>query len=641
MVLRKTEKREPVPRSLWVDAQISFGKQLPTAIYIFRPQPIWPIGKELLTEIRRAETAAQPDANWNLLKIHRNETAYTFLTYPQFDDDPHPALVEATKINLNTGSVVRTDYRSRSNPPILHRKETFLPESDSRFKIFAELTSEEEKAGLLRDGSRIGLRAQWEALLRKLGFACNGHTLTKVTRPEVHEQEFEIALVERHRTAIKRYDISRPVKLALDRGILQKRYTFFDYGCGHGMDLEALAGLGYEANGWDPAFRPWEGKKKADIVNLGYVLNVIEDSTERIDALKSAFALAEHALVVSTLVSGQETLAHVSPYKDGYLTKANTFQKFFAPGEVEDLIAKHLGKEAVTLAMGICVVFRDDDDAEKFEASRSRRRMDWSEISAQLKFTRPSQRERSQVDRYELNRELLDSFWLCLLDLGRCPEPGEFDQMTQVRRVAGGLSKALNLTVQRNGPELFDAARRARSEDVLVYLAMTQFRKKFLMREIPLRVKCDIRAFFGGVPSAQKIARDLLFAAGDPMEIELAVEGLNFGIYDRGEEQFTFHRSMLGKLPAVLRLYVDCGALRYGDPTEADLIKIHVASRKLTFLHYERFEEICEPILHTRIKINLGTQFVQVFDHRSEKQALLNKKQFLEIRTPERTTENS
>jgi DNA phosphorothioation-associated putative methyltransferase len=609
------------------DPSLPFGKRLPTAVYIARPQSDWPVDELLRVEIRRAEVAARPDPNWNLLKIHTNEAALTFLTYPDFDNDPHPALAEATKINLNTGSVVRTDYRSRSNPPILHRKETFIPKSDSRFTKFAELTAEEEKAGLLRDGARIGLRAYWDSLLRKNGLGYKDHKLVKVRRLEVQE-EAEPAVVERHRTAIKRYDISRPVKLALDRGILQKRHKFFDYGCGHGMDLEALGGLGYAVSGWDPAFRPKAKKEKADVVNLGYVLNVIEEPPERAEVLKGAFALAKRALVVSTMVAGQETLAHIRPYKDGYLTKSNTFQKFFAPGELEDVIESTLGKEAVTLAMGICVVFCNDDEAEQFAASRSRRRIDWSKISAQLQFARPSKRERSRVDRYELNRELLDSFWTCLLELGRAPESGEFDQLPEVRRVAGGLPKALNLAVQKNGPALFDAARQARSEDVLVYLAMTQFRRKFLRREIPLRVKNDIRAFFGDVTAAQQKARDLLFAAGDPMEIELAIEDLNFGVYDKEEKQFTFHRSLLNKLPPILRIYVQCSTLRYGDPEEADLIKIHVASGKLTFLHYDNFENRKEPILRTRIKINLRTQFVQVFDHSGEKQGLVDKGRF-------------
>ena len=262
--------------------ELGFGKTLPTATYITRPLPGWPVSEQLAAEIRRAEVAAKPDQSWNLLKIHTNEAALTFLTYPDFDEDPHPALAEATKINLNTGSVVRTDFRARSNPPILHRKETFLPKSDPRFAKFAELTAEEEKAGLLRDGARIGLQAYWDSLLRKHGLGYEGHKLVKVLRSEVQQEETEPALVERHRTAIKRYDISRPVKLALDRGILQKRHKFFDYGCGHGMDIEALGGLGYSVSGWDPSFRPKAKKAKADVVNLGYVLNVIEEPLERV-----------------------------------------------------------------------------------------------------------------------------------------------------------------------------------------------------------------------------------------------------------------------------------------------------------------------------------------------------------------------
>jgi hypothetical protein len=73
---------------------------------------------ELLETIRRAEIAARPDASWNLLKIHTDQFAFTFLSYPDFDTDPHPALAEATKINLKTGTIVRTgSVRGKRNAP--------------------------------------------------------------------------------------------------------------------------------------------------------------------------------------------------------------------------------------------------------------------------------------------------------------------------------------------------------------------------------------------------------------------------------------------------------------------------------------------------------------------------------------------
>jgi DNA phosphorothioation-associated putative methyltransferase len=113
------------------------------------------------------------------------------------------------------------------------------------------------------------------------------------------------------------------------------------------------------------------------------------------------------------------------------------------------------------------------------------------------------------------------------------------------------------------------------------------------------------------------------------------VEGLDFGIYDQEEEQFTFHRKFLNQLPPALRVYVQCGALRYGDPEEADLIKIHIASGKLTLLHYDDFKK-AEPILQMRIKINLRNQFVQVFDHRAERQPLTDKNRYLQSASKKR-----
>ena len=51
---------------------------------------------------------------------------------------------------------------------------------------------------------------------------------------------------------------------------------------------------------------------------------------------------------------------------------------------------------------------------------------------------------------------------------------------------------------------------------------------------------------------------------------------------------------------------------RYGDPAQADLIKIHKHSGKVTFQHYDGKPL---PELQTRIKVNLRNLFVEVFDH--------------------------
>src|SRR5712692_11541582 len=94
--------------------------------------------------------------------------------------------------------------------------------------------------------------------------------------------------ISRHRTAIKRSDISRPIRLALEHGLLNHETTFFDYGCGYGDDINRLRELGLESTGWDPIYRRTENLKASEIVNLGYVVNVIEDPAERAGVLREA-----------------------------------------------------------------------------------------------------------------------------------------------------------------------------------------------------------------------------------------------------------------------------------------------------------------------------------------------------------------
>ena len=93
--------------------------------------------------------------------------------------------------------------------------------------------------------------------------------------------------------------------------------------------------LGLSSVGVGPGVSTQRTEDARGVVNLGYVLNVIEEPAERIATLREAYSLAERVLLVSTMVSGQETDAHSRPYRDGFLTKTNTFQKFYAPGELE------------------------------------------------------------------------------------------------------------------------------------------------------------------------------------------------------------------------------------------------------------------------------------------------------------------
>src|SRR5690348_16729463 len=129
--------------------------------------------------------------------------------------------------------------------------------------------------------------------------------------------------VPRHRTAIQRYAVSKPISLALADGLIRKRVSVLDYGCGRGGDVRYLQSRRIKVEGWDPYFRTGGQLTAADVVNLGYVLNVIEDPSERAHALGRAYQLARALLIVSVRIDRFDA----EEFGDGYLTGKGTFQK--------------------------------------------------------------------------------------------------------------------------------------------------------------------------------------------------------------------------------------------------------------------------------------------------------------------------
>src|SRR5690606_14799750 len=99
---------------------------------------------------------------FNLIKFRTNELKVSFLSYPDFMDAPHPSLRHAITIDLATGKARHTDYARNLNPPILHRKETFLAPDHPRRAAFAALTSAEETEGLYEQTATIGFKLNWE-----------------------------------------------------------------------------------------------------------------------------------------------------------------------------------------------------------------------------------------------------------------------------------------------------------------------------------------------------------------------------------------------------------------------------------------------------------------------------------------------
>jgi DNA phosphorothioation-associated putative methyltransferase len=263
--------------------------------------------------------------------------------------------------------------------------------------------------------------------------------------------------------------------------------------------------------------------------------------------------------------------------------------------------------------------------------------LDWNDVRVRFGIGQPAKRRWELL--YEEHGELLDAFWSVMLQLGRLPEAEEFPRIGELREKIGSPKQALRLFILKGGGEEVQRAAENRKRDLLVYVALANLRKRVPFGHLSASLRADIRAFFSNYTHALKQGVDLLYAAGDTGEIELACEDLKLGWQD--EQALYLHRSLLDELPPVLRAYVGCATALFGDVSQADVIKLHKSSGKATFLVYDDFEGKPLPELRQRIKVNLRTRWVQVFDHSAERQLLYFKERFVSINHPGRATMES
>lgn len=605
--------------------QIKIGKQLPDAVYLHRDAM-----HELPSELQKfipavARAVNLPDDQWNLIKLFKNEFRLSLLNYPNFYSDSYPVLEQSLNVDLSKLSHKVTCYRSSDNPPILHRKETMILPGSDYYEHFTTLTEEGEKAGLYENTRTIGFKRSWLNLIQKKGYQLVEGRLLKADSapPSIGASEPGI---DRYKTAIVRYELSGPMKTLAKQGYLDGRFSIFDYGCGRGDDLRELEANGIDALGWDPVFSPDNDKVKSDIVNLGFVLNVIEDQDERLEALLSAWDLAEKMLVVSVMLANESYIEQFQPYKDGVITSRNTFQKYYAQSEFKEYLERSLQDDAIAVAPGIFYLFKDKLEEQRYLQSKYQRRYNWQQL------TSPQPIERK--DRAKLvitqNREVFDNFWNICLELGRIPANDEFKNSEEMRNLIGSHKKVFGLLKEMFGAHEFTNAQKSHKEDLLVYFAMGLFEKRKPYTHHPENLKRDVKALFDDYRTANNLAKELLFAIADTQligkECIKAHEQLPASILNSGHS-LILHKDYIEALPLLLRVYVGAALQLYGELDDTvELVKIHINSGKLTLTRYDDFSKSV-PYLVERIKIKMVDQNIDFFDYldESRRPPLLNK----------------
>ena len=611
---------------------IEVGKRLPDAIYFhkdaFEDTPT--TLTKFITVVAQALKIADDD--WNLVKVFRNDFRLSLLHYPNFFEDSYPALAQSVTVDLNKLSHRVTSYNTQDNPPILHRKETMLPSTHEAYDSFCMITQEGETAGLYENSRMIGFKNSWQNVITKHGYELVDGRLFRSSA--ITSESDEEGGIDRHLTAIVRHDLSAPMKSVAKNGFLSGDYSIFDYGCGRGDDLRELEAHGLDALGWDPNFRPDADKVASDIVNMGFVINVIEDKDERIEAVLGAWELTDKLLVISAMLANDSHIAQFKPYKDGVITSRNTFQKYYSQAELKAYIERILDEEPIAIAPGIFYIFKDKQLEQSFLQHRHKRTYKWQQLTAPT----PSSEEQARI-LFSQHQELLESFWLSCLAYGRCPANDEFSRSDEIKAVIGSNKKALKLVSTWFDYSELELAQSMRKEDLLIYFALAMFEKRKGYSHQPDDLKRDIKAFFDTYKTAEHQARELLFNIANSEEIKsesiLAKTNLPASklAYENGEpHSLTIHKKFVDLLTPLLRVYVLAALQLYGDLDNIQLIKIHITSGKVTLLGFANFNDAPLPQLQERIKIKMAEQEVDFFDYINENRRplLLDKIEYID-----------
>lgn len=408
----------------------------------------------------------------------------------------------------------------------------------------------------------------------------------------------------RHKTAIRRNQLSRPVATALRDQVIGPGDEVFDFGCGHGEDVELLRGLGYQCQGWDPHFRPDKQLRPSNVVNLGYVLNVIEDPLERTAVLKQAFGLSRGVLIVSALIGPPDSQRTV-PHGDGILTTRGTFQKYFRQEELGRYLTDQVGKEAYPAGLGIYYLFVD---AQR-EADYCRRLLEDPDRQG------PVVPGRGWVP---LHSETLKRIAARVMELGRLPLPEELPEDATAVMMLARSEDWMDRLAEHLESDALAELRRERRARLLEDLAASYFSPtgRLRLQDLDLAQRADLRSLFGSVGRAYSEAEDFLerSLSSETLAEECRTWGTGKLVYD----SLYFHPSLESQAPPAVRLMLRCARLLVGSDLAGaeNLLKVSFSSGRVTFATYEDLSAVAHPSLLTAVRACLEDGVVLRRDYR-------------------------
>jgi DNA phosphorothioation-associated putative methyltransferase len=419
--------------------------------------------------------------------------------------------------------------------------------------------------------------------------------------------------IARHRTALRRPQLSRPIRIAIQDSLISSLTTVLDYGCGQGDDIRQLQGQGIPSLGWDPFYSPQAERASSDVVNLGYVVNVIEDTNERAQTLRDAWSYTKKMLIVSARLTVDCDYQSEVTYADGYVTRIGTFQKLFEQHELGNWIENVLGESGVAAAPGVFYVFRDQNAKYAYLTGRLHRRAAF-----------PRQNRTNEI--FEAHKESFEELVGFFLARGRLPVEEELPSIAPLCKELGSVRRAFAIVRRVTGSEHWEQVRADRARDLLVYLALSRFSKRPRFSVLPLSLQLDLRAFFSTYKHGCDIADSLLFSAGKRDLVEKACRTSSVGKLT--PTSLYIHTNALETLDPLLRVYEGCARALVGTVDQANIVKLRFVEPIVSYLSYPNFETDPHPALASSLLVHLQTFRVQVRQYTaSENPPILHRKE--------------
>ena len=121
--------------------------------------------------------------HWNVVKFDlKNYKKLSFLEYESFEKTEFPCLIQSCQVDLEF-QTAKIRNHSKSNPPVLHRKELLMRPDHPELTKFQSLTLQLENLGAFKNIVKLGTKLRWQDELDGLNIVIKDHVVTKTGRP--------------------------------------------------------------------------------------------------------------------------------------------------------------------------------------------------------------------------------------------------------------------------------------------------------------------------------------------------------------------------------------------------------------------------------------------------------------------------